>query len=40
MLLNDHSIKKRVMYLYDRVLRKFKQNIGVWKEYMQYLVAT
>lgn len=38
MLLMDHSIKKRVMYLYDRAIRKFKENIAVWKEYMEYLV--
>lgn len=38
MLLMDHSIKKRVMYLYDRALRKFKENIALWKEYMEYLI--
>jgi len=37
-LLLDHSIKKRVMYLYDRALRKYKLNIALWKEYMEYLV--
>ena len=37
---NDHSIMKRIMYLYDRSTRKFKQNISLWKEYLQYLVLT
>ena len=37
-LLMDNSIKKRVMYLYDRALRKYKLNIALWKEYMEYLV--
>jgi hypothetical protein len=26
------------MYLYDRALRKYKENISLWKEYMEYLV--
>ena len=34
----DHSVKKRVMHLYDRATRKFKDNIALWKEYLQYLV--
>ena len=34
----DHSVKKRVMHLYDRATRKFKQNIFLWKEYLEYLV--
>lgn len=34
----DHCVKRRVMYLYDRSTRKFKLNIALWKEYMEYLV--
>ena len=34
MVLMDHSIKRRIMYLYDRAVRKFKDNIGLQKEYM------
>lgn len=26
------------MHLYDRATRKFKQNIALWKEYLEYLV--
>lgn len=26
------------MYLYDRATRKFRQNIALWKEYLEYLV--
>jgi U3 small nucleolar RNA-associated protein 6 len=37
---NDHAIKRRVMYLYDRATRKFKENIPLWKEYMEYLLAS
>eukprot|EP00347_Sterkiella_histriomuscorum_P012065 403370024 len=39
-VLMDHSIKKRIMYLYDRAVRKFKENIALQKEYMQYLVES
>lgn len=34
----DHSIQRRVMYLYDRATRKYKANIALLKEYMEYLV--
>lgn len=34
----DHSVKKRIMHLYDRALRKYKENTSLWKEYMEYLV--
>ena len=34
----DHSVKKRIMHLYDRATRKFKFNIALWKEYLEYLV--
>ena len=37
-VLMDHSIKRRIMYLYDRATRKFKNNIALHKEYMEYLV--
>ena len=37
-MLMDQSIKRRVMYLYDRAVRKFRDNIALWKEYMEYLV--
>ncbi len=36
--LMDHSIKRRVMYLYDRAVRKFKENVALQKEYMEYLL--
>jgi len=36
--LGDHAVKKRVMHLYDRATRKFKLNISLWKEYLEYLV--
>lgn len=36
--LADHAVKKRVMHLYDRATRKFKLNISLWKEYLEYLV--
>ena len=35
--LADHAVKKRVMHLYDRATRKFKLNISLWKEYLEYL---
>ena len=34
----EHSVVRRVMYLYDRATRKFRQNIALWKEYLEYLV--
>lgn len=33
-VLMDHSIKRRIMYLYDRAIRKFKDNLALHKEYM------
>jgi len=36
--LADHAVKKRLMHLYDRATRKFKLNISLWKEYLEYLV--
>ena len=35
---HDNGIKRRVMHLYDRACRKFKQNKILWKEYLEYLV--
>ena len=37
---HDNGIKRRIMHLYDRVCRKFKQNKQVWKEYLEFLVRT
>ena len=37
---HDNGIKKRVMHLYDRACRKFKQNKILWKEYLEFLVKT
>lgn len=34
----DHAVKKRIMHLYDRATRKFKLNIALWKEYLEFLV--
>jgi U3 small nucleolar RNA-associated protein 6 len=34
----EHSVSRRIMHLYDRATRKFRQNIPLWKEYMEYLV--
>lgn len=36
----DHQIKRRIIYLYDRACRKFKQNIFMWKEYLCFLCKT
>ena len=37
---HDNALKRRVMYLYDRACRKFKQNKMMWKEYLEFLVRT
>ena len=37
-VLMEHAVARRVMNLYDRATRKFKQNIALWKEYLEYLV--
>lgn len=37
---HDNGIKRRIMHLYDRACRKFKQNKLLWKEYLEYLVRT
>ena len=37
---HDNSIKRRVMHLYDRACRKFKQNKILWKEYLEYLIRS
>ena len=37
---HDNSIKRRIMNLYDRACRKFRQNKILWKEYLEYLVRT
>ena len=36
----DHQIKRRIIYLYDRACRKFRQNICLWKEYLCFLLKT
>ena len=36
----DHQIKRRIIYLYDRACRKFKQNVLLWKEYLAFLCKT
>ena len=37
---HDNGIKRRVMHLYDRACRKFRQNKMLWKEYLEFLVKT
>ena len=34
----DNDIKRRIMHIYDRSCRKYKQNKILWKEYLHYLV--
>lgn len=34
----EHTVVKRIMHLYDRATRKFRQNTALWKEYMEFLV--
>lgn len=34
----DHCVKRRIMHLYDRATRKYKQNLALWKEYLDYLL--
>lgn len=36
----DHAIKRRIIHLYDRACRKFKQNLPLWKEYLHFLCQT
>ena len=33
----DSCVKRRIMYLYERAVRKFKSNLALWKEYLGYL---
>ena len=33
----DQAIKRRIIHLYDRATRKYKQNLPLWKEYLQFL---
>jgi len=37
---HDNGIKRRIMHLYDRACRKFKQNKLLWKEYLEFLTRT
>ena len=37
---HDNGIKRRIMHLYDRACRKFKQNKLLWKEYLEFLART
>ena len=37
---HDNAIKLRVMHLYDRACRKYKQNKILWKEYLYYLIRS
>lgn len=34
---HDNGIKRRIMHLYDRACRKYKQNKLLWKEYLEFL---
>ena len=33
----DNGVKRRILNLYDRACRKFKQNKALWKEYLEFL---
>jgi len=37
---HDNAIKRRVMHLYDRACRKYRQNKILWKEYLYYLIRS
>ena len=37
---HDNGIKRRLMHLYDRACRKFRQNKLLWKEYLEFLVRS
>ena len=30
----EHSITRRVFYLYERAVKKFKADVGLWVEYI------
>jgi len=34
----DHCIRRRIVWLYERMCRKFKEHLPVWKEYLEHLV--
>jgi hypothetical protein len=36
----DQAVKRRIIHLYDRSTRKFKQNLPLWKEYLQFLCVS
>jgi U3 small nucleolar RNA-associated protein 6 len=36
----DFSIRRRVMHVYDRLLRKFKGDVYLWKDYLHYLLTS
>ena len=36
----ENAIKRRVINLYDRACRKFRQNKILWKEYLYFLVSS
>jgi hypothetical protein len=31
----EHSITRRVFYLYERAVKKFKADVGLWVEYIK-----
>ena len=37
---HENAIKRRIMYLYERACRKYRQNKLLWKEYLYFLVCT
>ena len=31
----EHSITRRIFYLYERAVKKFKADVGLWVEYIK-----
>jgi len=37
---HENAIKKRIIHLYDRATRKYRQNKLIWKEYLYFLLTS
>ena len=36
---HDNAIRRRIIHLYDRACRKYRQNKILWKEYLYFLLT-
>lgn len=39
-MISDYSIRNRIFYIFERLVRKYKGDLNVWLKYVEYCEAS